>query len=306
VSGGLINPDLRVVVIDDDPIFVDTLVEQFGQCNVEALGVKNPVDLLRSTKQAPYEKYDMIFLDMRLGKSGSGQPIMAADILLHLMTYASESKVVVFSQDDISAAECVRCIRLGALGIIPKLSDVGHYVLIGKAYRDIGDEVKARQERIVSLWGELHQPTVTTKGQYLEMLLVNLFNSINGMKVVHYNKKMTAGEIDILVENTGTHQFWKMLDSLFLVVECKNRDSRSQTSDYNVLDGKVRGKHDCNVGIMVAWNGVTSGFKQLQQAKPAANKERIYVLNKDNLFELVSRSPENREAYLREIFSGQL
>jgi ActR/RegA family two-component response regulator len=231
-----LNPALRVVVIDDDSTFVDTLVEQFELKGVYALGLKTPTDLLQSTKQAPYADFDMIFLDMRLSDPAKGPLITAADVLLHLMTYNSTAKVVVFTHEDISPAECARCIQLGALGIIPKSPDIDHYVLIGQAYRHLGDEKKAREERIRSLWAKLDDASDLMKGKYLEMLLVNIFDSISGLRVVNYNKDFNAGEIDIIVENRATHEFWNTLESLYLAVECKNQSKPSGTKEYNILE----------------------------------------------------------------------
>ncbi len=301
-----LNSNLRVVVVDDDPIFVETLVAQFKRQSIHALGISTPADLLQSTQMAPFADFDMIFLDMRLGNSKSGEPITAADILLHLMTYASAAKVVVFTQADISAAECVRCIQLGALGIIPKTPDIDHFILVGEVYRHVGNEERAREERIRSLWAKLENAPDSVKGQYLEMLMMNIFNSIDGFKVVGHNKEFKAGEIDLLVENRGGHPFWKELESLHLAIECKNRSSRSEKEHYNVLESKVRTKDMCNAGILVSWKGVSSGFRELQRARGATKGPRIYFLNYDYLFELVRLHADKREEYLRRILSQQL
>jgi ActR/RegA family two-component response regulator/Holliday junction resolvase-like predicted endonuclease len=306
VPAAPINPILRVVVIDDNASFVVTLLEQFKRHNVHAVGITEPADLLRSTKLAPFAEADMVFLDMRLSDPALGPPITAADVLLHLMTYASKAKVVVFTQKDISAAECIRCIQLGALGIIPKSSDVDNYVLIGQVYRDIGDEAKAREERIRSLWTKLDDAPDEIKGQYLEMLLVNIFSSIGGLKVVHHNIESSAGEIDILIENRCEHEFWKTMDSLYLAVECRNRHDPQQKADYSVLESKVRAKDRCKVGIMVSWAGVSSGFRQRQSAPMTVDTPRLYTLDRKAVHELIMRSSEKREEYLRNILSAQL
>src|ERR1044071_4979351 len=129
----------------------------------------------------------MIFLDMRLGDTKLGAPISASDLLLHIMTYCPTAKAVVFTQKTISVEECTRCIQFGALGFIPKMSSIDHFVLVANVYRRLGDKGQTYEERIKSLWVELNKPKNPAKGRHLEMLTTNIFNSIPGFRVISNN-----------------------------------------------------------------------------------------------------------------------
>jgi ActR/RegA family two-component response regulator len=303
-----LGPDssLKVLVVDDDATWVETLVAQFKHRSIGAEGVSAPTEMFKWTTSDRFTDVDMIFLDMRLGISRVGVAITAAEVLLHLMTYSPSAKVVVFTQEEITVDECVRCIQLGALGIIPKTSDVDHLILVARVYRHVGDEQKAREQRIRSLWAKLEEDRDDpAKGRQLEMLMINMFNSIDGFDVVSHNREILAGELDLVVENRGKDQFWTQLNSFHFVVECKNESSPTEKKEFNVLSQKVHAKQGCTVGILVSMAGVSSGFRDLQTAgtNPVT---KIFHLAHPDLLELVRRPASGREEYLRRVFSGQL
>lgn len=302
-----LGPDssLNVLVVDDDATWVETLVAQFRHKSIRAKGVSAPTELLKWTTSDRFTDVDMIFLDMRLGISKAGVPITAAEVLLHLMTYSPTAKVVVFTQEEITVSECVRCIQLGALGIIPKTSDVDHLILVAKVYRHVGDEQKAQEERIRSLWAKLEDRDDSAKGRQLEMLMINIFNSIDGFNVIAHNREILAGELDLVVENRGKDQFWTELNSFHFVIECKNESSATEKKAFNVLAQKVIAKQGCTVGILVSMAGVSSGFRDLQTAG-AGLVAKIFQLGHPDLSELVRRSASGREDYLRRVLSRQL
>jgi CheY-like chemotaxis protein len=295
---------LRVLVVDDNATWVRSLVAMFKREQISATGVSTPSDLFGWTSQANFRDFDMIFLDMRLGPTKHGGALSAADVLLHIMTYCPAAKAVIFTQSDVTVEECVRCIRLGALGFIPKVSQVEEFLLVASVYGNLGDESQAMEERISSLWTMLHGENNPAKGRHLEMLTTNLFNSIPGFRVISNNSLAFSGELDIIVENSGTHQFWTRIDSFHLILECKNRQDAAEKEVFNVISQKVAGKNACNVGIVISWSGVSSGFRQLQSAGPSSQK--IFYLDRANLQELVRKDRDSRELYLRSIFENQL
>ena len=288
---------LRVLVVDDDATWVETLVDLFEHESIKAEGVSDPAILFNWTTPERFANFDMIFLDMRLGPSKSGATIAAADVLLHMMTYCPTAKAVVFTQEVITVEECVRCIQLGALGFVPKMLDIDHFVLVANVYRNLGDEDQALEERIRSLWLTLEKQVTLAKGRHLEMLITNIFHSIPGFKVVTSNSMILSGEIDLIVENLCDHEFWRTIDSFHIVVECKNQKSVAEKKVFNVLVQKVEGKAGCNVGILVSWAGVSKGFRDMQKAQ--SGKVKIFALDQNDLHELIRRTPEAREHYLR-------
>lgn len=297
------SPNLKVLVVDDNVHWVGTLVDRLKERSVEAEGISEPAKLFGWTTPGRFSNFDMIFLDMRLGPSKEGGAISAADVVLHIMTYCPTAKVVVFTHKDVTVEEFVRCMQLGALGFIPKDLDIDQFVVVAKVYQRLGDEKLALEERIRSLWLKLVEPVNPAKGRHLEMLTTNLFNSIQGFKVVANNSSITQGELDLVVENLCGHRYWKKLASFHLVVECKNRRASSEREAFNILVEKVIGKDMCKVGILVSWSGFSSGFRAMQSA--TAKRVKIYRLDQSDLHELVRRGADEREAYLRAVLEVQ-
>ena len=154
-TSGLSN--LKVLVVDDDWSSVDTLVDLLNSRSIEAEGITDPTKLFGWTNPERFASFDIIFLDMHLGPSKSGGAISAADAILHIMTYCPTAKAIVFTHKDVTVEEFVRCIQLGALGFIPKIYDIDQFVLAANVYRQLGDEKRALEERIRSLWVMLEE-----------------------------------------------------------------------------------------------------------------------------------------------------
>jgi ActR/RegA family two-component response regulator len=295
--------NLKVLVVDDDWSSVETLVHRLKERAIEAEGINDPAKLFGWTRPERFAGFDIIFLDMHLGSSSFGRATSAADAILHIMTYCPTAKAIVFTHKDVTVEEFVRCIQLGALGFIPKTYDIDQFVLAANVYRQLGDEKRALEERIRSLWVMLEEPGNPAKGRHLEMLTTNLFNSIPGFKVVGNNSATIQGEIDLVVENLCDHQYWRNLNCLHLVVECKNQKAPIEKKAFHNLAEKVIGKVMCEVGILVSWSGFSSGFRALQSAQAA--RVKIYRLDHEHLYELVRRNADTREAYLRTILEVQ-
>jgi ActR/RegA family two-component response regulator/Holliday junction resolvase-like predicted endonuclease len=295
--------ELTVLIVDDDDVWVQTLEALFKQNSIQSEGISDPGSIFSWTNPSRFQNFDMIFLDMRLGPSKFGGAISAGDVLLHILTYCPTAKAVVFTQQDVTVEECVRCIQIGALGFIPKMSGIADFVLVANVYGTLGDATQAVEERIRSLWAMLEGKASIAKGRHLEMLATNLFNSISGFKVIAHNSQIMQGELDLVVENTGEHAFWKTLNSLHVIVECKNEKITSEKEVFNILAQKVIGKSMCEAGILVSWSGVTSGFRQMQTAE--AGRVKIFVLDKMQLLGLIKQKPAARESFLRNALQSQ-
>jgi ActR/RegA family two-component response regulator len=296
---------LRVLVVDDDAPFVESLVDAFIARDVRASGCSEPWRVMgwRSRKQLTY---DLILLDMRLGMTRKDEPLHATALLQHLMTYAPAAKVVVFSQSEITVDECVQCIQRGALTVIPKATSPADLTLVASVYSVIGNEDATREELIRVLWEDVRTARTGGDGKRLEMLVVNLFNSIPTCEVVGHNVQTGAGEIDVLVENLATHPFWSALGSVHLVIECKHTVQRVQTSAFTRLQEIVKTQGSVSrVGIMVSMAGVTSGFRNLQTERKDSHDIHIFALDRDALQELVETSYDRRDESLRRMLSGQ-
>jgi ActR/RegA family two-component response regulator len=293
----------KVLVVDDNDGFVKALVKRLARNGIQAEGVSEPSKVLAWTRAQKFGEFDIIFLDMRLGFTKVGRPLSAADLLLHVMTYCPTARAVVFTQEDVSVEECTRCIQFGALGFIPKMSTIDHFVLVANVYRKLADKSQTYEERIRALWAELSKQVNPAKGRHLEMLATNLFNSISGFRVISNNALGFAGESDLVIENLSKHRFWKTIKSYHILIECKNLKTTAEINVLHILARKVTKKAACKVGILISWSGVSSGFRTLQAAESDVT---IFTLDRNDLLELIRRKPEDREPYLRGAFERQL
>jgi ActR/RegA family two-component response regulator/Holliday junction resolvase-like predicted endonuclease len=289
-------------VVDDEANFLKTIVTSLQLKEINAEGLQ-PGAFLRRTNPNEFD-YDMIFLDMHLGTAADGTALTARDLLVHLITYSPSAKAVVFTQQDITVAECTGCIKLGALGFVPKSSKVEDFVLIANVYAAMGDTEQVRQEVIRRLRTKMDDPGVSAqaRGRLLENLMVNLFNTVAGFAVVDQHQSVAAGEIDLVVRNHGQDDFWRRLQSYYLVVECKSGADAVEKREFNHFAAKVRAR-GCRVGIMVSMAGVTRGFDDLRHSH---DEETIFSLERTNIDELIRCQAPDREARLRQLLQNQM
>ncbi len=295
----------RVLIIDDNSNFVKTTVACLDNEAIDAEGMSDIPEVFRAARRGDFGNYDIVFVDMRLS-TAKGKSVSAADVLLHCKTYSPKVLVIVFTQKDITPEECVQCMQWGALGIIPKASNPEEFGLMARVDPRDGGPTQIREALIGELWNLLTKSDdAALKGKFLEMLVINVFNSIGDFPVIGNNRAQAAGEIDIILENHGRHEFWKALNSLHIVVECKSGGDKSETDVFNVLSAKAKRKEHCRVGILVGWEGATKGFNALQSAGNT-DAPLIYSLGRAVLKSLVHAPPEGREEVLRLALAGQL
>jgi ActR/RegA family two-component response regulator len=295
----------KILIIDDSKVFVEALVAAFNRHGFDASGCSEPAALL-GWRSAERFAYDLILSDMRLGPDGQGREINAAAVVTHVMTYAPTSKIFVFSQQDITVKECVTCMRRGALAVLPKTIELASLVLITEVYEVIGDYGQAREQLIQLLWEDLSAAVDGGDGRRLEMLVINLFNSMKTLPVLGSNQLRSAGEIDIVVENLSTHPFWTRMDSAQLVVECKHTKAPAGTRVFTHLQELVKTKgRFSRTGVLVSVSGVSAPFKRMQTERKDVNDIHIFVLDKQHLADLVSTPVEAREERLRTILARQ-
>jgi CheY-like chemotaxis protein len=296
---------LHVLVVDDNAEFVEALVAAFETRDVVAAGCSKPWEILNWSKRDEFD-FDLILLDMRLGPSPTGDELHAHKLLPHLMTYAPSSKVVVFSQHDITVKECLRCIELGALTVIPKsVRRIEELCLVGEVYQRIGDAARTRQELIDVLWDDVNSST-QGREERLEMLVINLFNSMPTFNVIGHNVETRVGEIDVLVENDNRHPFWRTLKSLHLVIECKHEKHPPKPDVFSQLTAvvKTQGKYS-KTGIVVSMSGFTSTFRRRQNDVRCVDGINLLGLGREHLERLVGLQFDKREEYLRSVLQQQ-
>ena len=222
-------------------------------------------------------------------------------LLPHLMTYASRSKVVVITETKQYFAEALRCLELGALTVVPKVTQRDELYGLVSVFSRLGDPSSSREELIGVLWDGLDDDR---GGRRLEMLVINLFESMPTFRVISNNVDSGAGNVDVLVENNSQHNFWNGL-SLHVAVECKNHARSPEPQDFNQLRAVVKSRQACNTGILVSMSPFTSGFRRLQSEAQGTDDLHIFGLGAEHLERLVDTPYDEREGRLREIFEPQ-
>lgn len=293
----------QVLVLDDQKSFVDTTLAQLSREGIRAIGVTSAEEFGRKARSGALQDIKLMFFDMNLGTDENGRKVSAADVIPVARTYTPSAKILIFTYAKIDAGDCIRCVQLGALGLVPKFDDEFQLSLAARVYPNIGDPRHATEGVIKELWEQLQDENAPNKGQLLEMLTANLLSSIDGLTLIDNNQNAARGEVDLVFQNKIPEPLWETLDSFHIVVECKNRKDPPEKSDFNILEAKVKAHGHCRVGIMVSWSGISTGFKELQRH---SSKRRIFSIDRPDLETLVSKPYSDREEHLRRLFSKQL
>jgi CheY-like chemotaxis protein/Holliday junction resolvase-like predicted endonuclease len=293
----------QVLVLDDNEVFVETTLEQLGREGIRALGITSVQEFGRKARSGVLQDIKLMLFDMQLGTDKDGRKVTAADVIPVARTYTPSAKILIFTYEAIDPRDCIRCVQLGALGLVPKFDDEFQLALAARVFPNVGDPHHATEGVIKALWAQLQDRNAPNKGQLLEMLTANLLSSIDGLTLIDNNQNAAAGEVDLIFENKVPEALWEKLDSFHIVVECKNTAGRPEKAEFNHFDAKVKAHGHCRVGIMVSWNGVTSGFKERQRN---SSKRRIFAMAEEDLGRLASKSRDERKAHLTSLFSRQL
>lgn len=294
----------RVLVIDDSETYVQAVVKAFQRRGFSVTGCNQPASVLGWRARNKFD-YDLILLDLRLGELPDGSPLNAMQLLPHLKTYAPASKVVVITVTSVSVKEALRCIELGALAVFPKETDFDELCGLARVYESLGDPLKTREELIEVLWQGLDGEGVDVNGQRLEMLAINLFESMPTFRVIQNNLETPAGNVDVLVENLNKHEFWQGLSSLHLAIECKNRARSPEPQHFNQLKAVVKSRPHCKVGILVSTTPFTQKFLQQRGEAHQTDGVHIFGLGPEHLKRLVETPYDEREEYLRQVLEPQ-
>ncbi len=298
-----------IFIIDDNENLVKSFVMGFNSSDFSAEGCSNPSEILNEGKRKEF-KYDLILLDMYLGKI-KDKYLNAPMLIPHLRTYYPYSKIVIYSSGDIDKNLCLRCLQLGAFTILPKTTDPPDLISIANVIAELGDQSKINEKLISLLLETVNQTKEENplKGKHLEMLMINIFDSIPTFRVIGSNvtPSESTGESDIILENNNAHHYWKMLNSPIIVVECKNRSKPSDKNDILILADKVKAKGNniSKVGVLVSIGNVARSAREKIIELRKTEKLTIFTLVKEDVENLVNKPFFEREEYLRGIFGVQ-
>ncbi len=299
---------IEIAVLDDSANFVEAMIDSLKSSGFAAEGFTSLREFGRAARNGSLRNARLMLIDMNLGPAVGGGTLKAPDAILIAKTYVPNAYVLVFTANTagsgINLDDCIECVSLGALGLVPKPQTQEELLKVADAYANVGSREHATEAVIGELWAQLQNASASQKGALFEMLVANLLSTVEGFSFVGNNWNGLTGEIDLAFRNDASDRFWTELKSLLILVECKNRVEPSETSDFSIFRDKVRAKGGCQVGIMASWEPVTRGFKILRQFhdKDAV----IFIIDEANLRAMVGMAPAAREPYLRTQFTEQL
>jgi DNA-binding NarL/FixJ family response regulator len=295
----------RILVIDDQRSMSDSLSEWLRRDGHEALGVYSVAEGLA---QLDGSRWDVVVLDIKLeGYPGADVGI---DVLGQVLDRAPAIKPILITAyaDADSIARAFRC---GAYDYVLKGDDFSVFVaLLAAKIRNALEPARearlsaltngAREIELVSLWeavqSEQHNQR---KGALLEELLLVLWRSIPGFEETLRNVRSPSEEIDLVVVNKSTDEFWRRESNLF-VVECKNWSTKVDPKELIHFISKIQSRSGrCHLGFFVAPGGFTTPAKE-ELAKHALANWLIVTLEKADLDALVlAKGPEARNKVLQ-------
>lgn len=139
----------------------------------------------------------------------------------------------------------------------------------------------------------LSSATGPHKGKILEEFIAELFTSVEGLRILKCNARLSAEELDLIISNNLNTGFWRLAGSP-LVIECKNWSSKVGAREISVLIDKLQAiSPDAKTGILVALNGITGDSYSDAMLKIREARQRgryVLVLEYKDLAEALSSS----------------
>lgn len=296
----------RILLVDDDKSFNDILTERLRDRGYEVESAYNLTDALVRLDAA---SWDVVILDLKLD-GGKGADV-GIDALGKVLDRAPAVKpIIITAYADADSVE--RAFRSGAYDYVEKTDfKVFEALLLSKIRNALEPAREARiaalvngerESQLVKLWqGVKTETNHQKKGALLEELMLVLWRSIPGFERTVSNRQSKDEEIDLVVVNQSTDEFWKKESTIFLI-ECKNWMAKVDPREIDRLFQKIERKQGrCRLGFFVAPYGFTTGVESTLLANRKEDKV-IVPLAKEALDELVhAKSPEARNQILKDL-----
>lgn len=289
----------KILIIDDDPSFVQLYREQLGR---EGYAVESAHDRASALAQLAAPGWDVVLLDQRLQGTNSGLDLIAD--IRRLAPFAKTILVTAFASDD----AIVRAFSEGAYDYLEKGArfttllrvKLHNAVEAARALRLATFSSEETEAEIRETWALVKAETdKNLKGKLLEDLMVLLFKTIPGFHQTSPRRQNKIEEIDLLIRNESKDPLWAK-EQAFLLVECKHWSKPSGAPELRDLLYKIERRFDrCRLGFFIAPGGFSGTFKD---ALLAERKDRILVVLIDGeaLAKLVAS--DDRNAFLKDCY----
>lgn len=304
------SPQGRILIVDDDPQFVDayrTLLRDDGY-EVDAVGTE-----AEARRRFAEPGWSVILVDQKL--RGPGGPNAGLDLAADAALKAPGAKVIIATAYAEPAA-IERAFELGVYDYLQKDQFFVHFLRAKvrnametwRARARAAQTAAERQEKIVETWKRAREEkNAQTKGALLETLMELLFSSIQGFEYVRSNRQNELEEIDVLVQNNSTDPFWQKEGS-YLLIECKNWSSKVGVNELSLFQQKVERRYDrSKLGFFVAMSGYAETTKIEEWTRRGGNS-LVVLLQSEDLETLVQSHDRNatlKEFHARAVVAGK-
>jgi len=295
------NPVGRILIIEDDKLFVDTyrdILEQEGY-SVEAAAHRDA-----GSSMLDADEWDVVLIENRLADK-DGRDVRV-DLLTEVTLRAPGAKAIMVT--GYATPESIR--RAFAAGAYDYLEKSGQFstllrVKVANAVASVRDRRLANlgdaaaEHAISELWQNVRTETDPhRKGKALEELLLVILRSIPGFTRVWNRASNAIEEIDILVRNESTDPFW-VKEGVYFLFECKNWSKPVGRNEIDTFVRKLERRHQrCRLGFFAAVGGFTDPALKLQLTD---SKDAVMVVFMDgeDLARLVEAG--DRSAILKDL-----
>lgn len=271
----------RILLVDDDESFNAMLTERLRERGYDVTSVDNTTSALAQL-DSHADAFDVAILDLKLdGKDGGDVGI---DVLGKVLDRAPSLKpIIITAYADSDSVE--RAFQRGAYDYVEKTDFAVFEALLLAKIRNAVEPLREariaalvngeREAQLGALWLQVQAAkNPQKKGALLEELLLILWRSVAGFEKTSRNQQNQDEEIDLVVMNQSSDEFWRKESSFFLV-ECKNWTTKVDPKEIDRLSQKVERKGGrCRLGFFVAPAGFTAGV----QTTLLANRKEPYVI----------------------------
>jgi CheY-like chemotaxis protein len=293
--------DGRILIIDDDPSFLETYEELLSE---QGYTVETATTRTRALERLDEPGWSVVIVDQKL--QGPGGPDLGLDLIAEVGRRAPGAKAILVTA--YAAKDAVeRAFREGAYDYLEK-TPVFEALLRVKV-RNAMEAVRERwlasirldemELAIQDTWTLVQtEKDRNRKGVLLEKLVALLLKSIPGFDRLDSRIQNESEEIDVLVQNNAADPFWQK-ESPYILVECKNWSKHVGTKEIRDFWGKMEGRYDrCRLALFVAPGGFADTVREFLLRK-SENNRLVLLVGPGELDELVKRS--DRDAVLKEM-----
>lgn len=259
------NPTGRILLVDDEPAFLDTYRIILS---TEGYSVDAVTDGPSALAKLEQPGWDLVLLDRKL--QGRYGPDTGLDLIRGIRQKAPEVKVILVT--GVADADSVnRAFSAGAYDYLEKNAyfeailkvKVRHALEAARERRMAALANGKREETIRELWRRVQaERDPSVKGALLEDLVALLFKSIPGFERTQTNRKSLDEQIDIVIPNESTDPFWQQTHSQYILGECKNWSKPVERRELDVFIKDIDRRFGrCRLGFFISIGGFTKGFE---------------------------------------------